>query len=237
METRKCITCNRNLPIDQFPLRGRGHSKICRSCTDVQNKKIPIPGCADDISQKLDMQNKSITTLISDKFSSFESYVVTEMNDMRQLVSILSNTINNISNEVSSMSTSISQVQSLISKLDTSDKQLVDNITDILSKQVKDIESIKTNISRINTPICTPTNSPPRSPNKTCKQGSEPDKLTVYDTVFEPEFLSILSDKDLDRYINIANSSYSYYKRSDPTRSEIAKKNTELLRLERRNRK
>lgn len=40
--TRKCLSCNRELPINEFRFNGSGYSKNCKYCISARNKRYFI---------------------------------------------------------------------------------------------------------------------------------------------------------------------------------------------------
>src|SRR5574338_1196849 len=97
MDTRTCQVCKRTLNINQYPNRGRGRSRTCQSCLDVQKRVVPIPeNCGidpDELQRRLEqltennnnviarnndvqLENRTLINIINDRVVQLERRII-----------------------------------------------------------------------------------------------------------------------------------------------------------------
>jgi hypothetical protein len=184
MDTRICNTCRRALPIEQFKLVGRGRSRKCRTCTDVNNQAIPLPIDGRILQQKLEVIEKAENTRnidVAAKLNSLEQRIIqqnqqfeemrrineTTLNDIHILNTYVENAIKLVDDKVDELAKDNQTVQTLFDQIqgtiDTSNKDIIDRITMLFNEQSRRIDNIKIDLSQFITTV-TPTLSGATTP-------------------------------------------------------------------------
>lgn len=151
MSTRVCNRCHRLLPIDQFPLRGRGHSKICRSCHDVQTQSIPLPQGIDPVELQVqlealkklqDNQNRTLFTLLADKFHDMERRLIEDEQNRQRELQIQHQRNEQTRNEIRELGTYIGNVTTTITGISTGISTQVDGLSNDVNELKLLVQSI-----------------------------------------------------------------------------------------------
>lgn len=146
MCTRYCDNCHLEREIFQYPKRGRGHSRTCRTCLDIKQGKVPIP-CPQmtldpiEVSRRLEAivpiqdlisKNSEVLALILNKIRDTE----VKHEETKQLCLALSETIQQLNGKLDLLRDSVTDIN-IIPDLPPEVKNKIDNLSRLLNISIE----------------------------------------------------------------------------------------------------